>query len=357
VPEPKRYEPGRQHGKAHGAGTQPPRAPRRGEAIRTAVPGPELAEDGATSSTRRIGRTSGATPREPARAPWLGRRPSGRTDARTRLVEAAAACLLEEGWDRTSLSAVAARAGVTRPTVYAYFAGRDELLREGLALASSELVRQVVGEAASADSAAEFVVGATTAAVRVLKAHRDLFVAASLGYSSHPDNAGEGTRSRGIRADEAEGPGAGTNERGGKGAHRGDEGYEEEQEAAAGGPRAGRATRSSVAAGRGTDRTDRTRRAGWVPPMLGPEAISLAVAFLEPLKRFVPSLAEDPDELEEVAETALRFLSSVLEMETPRVQDEARLASYLRRRLVPALGLGPGPPTVPDSGVPTVASK
>lgn len=200
---------------------------------------------------------------------------------------------------------MAERAGVSRPTLYAYFGGREELLSEGLALASSWIVGEVVEEASHARSAPQFVVGATVAAARVLRLHRDLFAAAATARASA--SGAVWTASSALN-----GPGA-----------------------------------LSLSENRpqhpkpGTAQAATSVPSTWVPPMLGPEAISLAVGFLEPLKRFVPSLADDPEELEEIAETALRFLVSVLEMETPRTRGEKRLAAYLMRRMVPALGIEP----------------
>ena len=64
-----------------------------------------------------------AEPRES----WAGDPPL-RGAARRRLVEAAARCIERDGLDATSLSSVAAEAGVSRPTVYRYFADRHALL-------------------------------------------------------------------------------------------------------------------------------------------------------------------------------------------------------------------------------------
>ena len=57
------------------------------------------------------------------------RRPKGnkRERTRARLVDAAAAVIGEQGWDRTSLDEVARRAGMTRGAIYGNFANREEL--------------------------------------------------------------------------------------------------------------------------------------------------------------------------------------------------------------------------------------
>jgi AcrR family transcriptional regulator len=50
-----------------------------------------------------------------------------RDRTRARLIEAAAQVVGEKGWDKTSLEEVAARAGVTRGSIYGNFKNRDEL--------------------------------------------------------------------------------------------------------------------------------------------------------------------------------------------------------------------------------------
>jgi AcrR family transcriptional regulator len=50
-----------------------------------------------------------------------------RERTRARILEAAAHVVGERGWDRTSLGAVAARAGMTRGAIYGNFKNRDDL--------------------------------------------------------------------------------------------------------------------------------------------------------------------------------------------------------------------------------------
>jgi AcrR family transcriptional regulator len=52
-------------------------------------------------------------------------RPSDAT--RRRIIDAAAACILAQGWHMTSLTDIAARAGLSRPTVYARGGDRDAI--------------------------------------------------------------------------------------------------------------------------------------------------------------------------------------------------------------------------------------
>ena len=84
---------------------------------RTGSPG----ESGTTATLCR------ARPREPGR-------PRAAVDTRTRILEAAVTCIERWGLAKTSLEDVANEAGLSRATVYRYFAGgRDELVAETIA--------------------------------------------------------------------------------------------------------------------------------------------------------------------------------------------------------------------------------
>jgi AcrR family transcriptional regulator len=71
---------------------------------------------------------------------------------------------------------------------------------------------------------------------------------------------------------------------------------------------------------------------------LSPETLAVARRFMQPLLRFDPTLGQD---LDEITETAVRFLLSLLIFPSERSKTDARLRNYLHRRLVPALGLPP----------------
>lgn len=83
-----------------------------------------------------------ASPRPAPRTAWAGDSPH-RGAARERLLQAAGRCVVRDGLQATSLSSVAAEAGVSRPTVYRYFADRHALLRATAHEASRSLSRDL----------------------------------------------------------------------------------------------------------------------------------------------------------------------------------------------------------------------
>jgi AcrR family transcriptional regulator len=78
-----------------------------------------------------------AGPPRSARA-WAGDPPL-RSAARERLLEAAARCIARDGLAGAGIAAVAAEAGVSRPTVYRYFADRQALVEATLFYAGHRL--------------------------------------------------------------------------------------------------------------------------------------------------------------------------------------------------------------------------
>lgn len=81
--------------------------------------------------------------RRTAAGPWDGDPPALRA-ARDRLIEAASTCIATEGLANVSVAAVAAGAGVSRQTVYRYFAGRDDLVAAALFSASDRLRGEIL---------------------------------------------------------------------------------------------------------------------------------------------------------------------------------------------------------------------
>ncbi len=81
---------------------------------------------------------STALRRSSERAAWAGDPPQ-RSAARERLLDAAARCVARDGLPATGIAAVALEAGVSRPTVYRYFADRRALVEATLLRAGSRL--------------------------------------------------------------------------------------------------------------------------------------------------------------------------------------------------------------------------
>jgi AcrR family transcriptional regulator len=92
----------------------------------------------------------------------LGRRPTGGPDTRETILDAARDLFADQGFDRTTMRAVAARAGVDPALIHHYFGTKDQLLAAAIALpvdpvqmldgigddpehAGEELVRRVLG--------------------------------------------------------------------------------------------------------------------------------------------------------------------------------------------------------------------
>jgi AcrR family transcriptional regulator len=93
---------------------------------------------------------------------WQGNPPGTEQEARRRIVEAATACLDRAGLAKTSLSDIAAEAGVTRQTVYRYFPGLPDILG-AVAIAGVEefavrMERHLASFGSPAEVAAESVV-------------------------------------------------------------------------------------------------------------------------------------------------------------------------------------------------------
>ena len=68
--------------------------------------------------------------------------------ARARLLEATSRCIAREGLAATSVGAVAAEAGVSRQTVYRYFAGRDQLALRAIFAEGNALRARMISQLA-----------------------------------------------------------------------------------------------------------------------------------------------------------------------------------------------------------------
>jgi AcrR family transcriptional regulator len=99
---------------------------------------------------------------------WQGNPPGTEDEARRRIVEAATACLDRAGLAKTSLSDVAAEAGVTRQTVYRYFPGLKDILRAVALAGVEEFAGRMERHLAAFATAAEAAVESVVFAVRTL---------------------------------------------------------------------------------------------------------------------------------------------------------------------------------------------
>jgi AcrR family transcriptional regulator len=183
-------------------------------------------------------------------------------DVRKRILDAAVEVLTVAGFEAASLSEVAARAGVSRPTVYRHFGTREQLVSAALLRLSGEVVERIWATADAAGSPAEVVVEAT------LRARYEFRTQPALAPIAFPERA-----------------------------------------------------------------TFALARAS-----LSDEAVGMTKRFLAPLLDHRPELA---DEMDEIAETVIRFLLSLVWFDGAAGTDEDALRGYLHRRLVPALGLEP----------------
>lgn len=151
-----------------------------------------------------------------ARTPGPPRgRPKGDKRARTRasLIEAAGALVREQGFERTTLEAVARRAGMTRGAIYGNFKNRDELFLALAEIHAPPIVPNVRPDAPFAEhmrALAEAVVAAIPQrrrsvigalsfkaysltheemAARMLKTTRDIYAAMIQGMEMAPEGA------------------------------------------------------------------------------------------------------------------------------------------------------------------------
>ncbi|WP_316574482.1 MULTISPECIES: TetR/AcrR family transcriptional regulator [Nocardia] len=101
----------------------------------------------------------------PRRVPW--RVPTGSTaqDPRDRIIEAASRCLERFGVDRTSITAIAREAGVSRQTVYNHFTTREDIILEAVQTAATAASERILATARTQPTAAAFVVELCLAAM------------------------------------------------------------------------------------------------------------------------------------------------------------------------------------------------
>jgi len=99
---------------------------------------------------------------------WRGNPPGTGDEARRRIVAAAKACIDRAGLAKTSLSDVAAEAGVTRQTVYRYFPSLADILSAVAVAGVEEFADRMERHLTSFGSAAEVAVESVVFAVRAV---------------------------------------------------------------------------------------------------------------------------------------------------------------------------------------------
>jgi AcrR family transcriptional regulator len=97
---------------------------------------------------------------------WQGNPPRTENDARRRIVEAATACIDRVGLAKTSLSDVAAEAGVTRQTVYRYFPRLPDILSAVAVAGVEAFAERMERHLASFDSPADVAVESVVFSIR-----------------------------------------------------------------------------------------------------------------------------------------------------------------------------------------------
>lgn len=70
---------------------------------------------------------------------------------RQAILDAAAELFADEGYARASIDAIAARAGVSKPTVYSHFGNKEQLFRESLAESARQINEQSYAAAIALD--------------------------------------------------------------------------------------------------------------------------------------------------------------------------------------------------------------
>lgn len=99
-----------------------------------------------------------------------GASPTG-DDSRERILQGAIRSIARHGLERSSIASVAREAGLSRQTVYAYYANREDVLRDAVTRSATELMHVVVANAKNASGAAEFLVELTAGVYYGVKEH------------------------------------------------------------------------------------------------------------------------------------------------------------------------------------------
>lgn len=119
-----------------------------------------------------------------ARHGWRGDPPADEVEARRRIVDAAMRCVDRYGPHKTGLSDVAKELGVTRQTVYRYFASTDDLLAAVGHAAAEGYLDRLAAHLARVEDPEELVVEALAFTIEQLPRERYLGLLLASGHSS-----------------------------------------------------------------------------------------------------------------------------------------------------------------------------
>ncbi len=115
------------------------------------------------------------TPRPATRTrAWAGDPPTLHAAARERLLDAAVRCVARDGMAGANIAAVAAEAGVSRPTVYRYFVDRQALFEATLMHAGRDVSERLGERLRRFDAPAEMAVEAMCFVLREIPRERVL---------------------------------------------------------------------------------------------------------------------------------------------------------------------------------------
>lgn len=105
---------------------------------------------------------------------WQGNPPRTEEEARLRIIAATTSCLEQYGSAKTTLSDVAAELGVTRQTVYRYYANLAELLAAVAQAGLADFVERFEQHLAGFRTPAEVAIESVVYAVRAMTEERDV---------------------------------------------------------------------------------------------------------------------------------------------------------------------------------------
>ena len=118
-----------------------------------------------------------------ARHGWRGDPPASESEARKRIVGAGMRCVDRYGAEKTGLSDVALELGVTRQTVYRYFAGTDDLLAAIARTAVGSYLDRLVDHLSPLSDPIDVVVEALTFTIEFLPEENYLALLLTSGRS------------------------------------------------------------------------------------------------------------------------------------------------------------------------------